>query len=117
GCRQVFGLTGTDAVASTFPAASRSAAPVLVAGSFPITAAGQCRSGRALARLASPASLFIPTQGAGNRRAQDRGVGRQGQPKILWSVEPSRHGPRRGVPPGQGAPGTPARPARRAPCL
>lgn len=44
GCRQVFGLTGTEGWPSTSSAASRSDAPVLMAELFPITAAGQFRN-------------------------------------------------------------------------
>ena len=61
-------------------AASQGKAPVLVAGSFPITAAGQCRSGA----NASPASRFNPVAcDHRNRRAQHSGASRKRQHEML----------------------------------
>src|SRR5690554_6165885 len=60
GCRQVFGLMGTEAsgllLVRRFPGPWGS--QCFVAGSFPVTAAGQRRNGPPR-RRASPASLFI----------------------------------------------------------
>lgn len=61
-------------------AASQGKAPVLVAGSFPITAAGQCRSGA----NASPASRFNPVAcDHRNRRPQDSGGVQKRQHQML----------------------------------
>ena len=58
----------------------RHGASVLVAGSFPITAAGQCRSGA----NASPASRFNPVAcDHRNRRAQHSGASRKRQHEML----------------------------------
>ena len=81
GCRQVFGLMGAKGEPSSyirrFP---RHGASVLVAGSFPITAAGQCRSGA----NASPASRFNPVAcDHRNRRAQHSGASRKRQHEML----------------------------------
>ncbi len=81
GCRQVFGLMGAKGEPSSyirrFP---RHGASVLVAGSFPITAAGQCRSGA----NASPASRFNPVAcDHRNRRAQHSGASRRRQHEML----------------------------------
>ena len=107
GCRQVFGLMGLEARSEgrgvrserrrclgsahysllhthscstytrRFP---RHGASVLVAGSFPITAAGQCRSGA----NASPASRFNPVAcDHRNRRAQHSGASRKRQHEML----------------------------------
>src|SRR5690606_32693666 len=85
GCRQVFGLTGPEGRGLPPPPPLPGAlAPVLVAGSFPITAAGQCRTG---ARGASPASLLIRPAAAGpNRRPQGSGVGRLPSTHILCTA-------------------------------
>lgn len=83
GRRQVFGLKGSEGLPSTYFASFPRLASVLVAGSFPITAAGQCRSGP----KASPASRFNPVA-CGPREPTTARYGviwSQSTPNVVWN--------------------------------